>query len=121
FIAKGIEIKKNFPENVEIIEVKRQADGLLDINDIIFRLHSMGIGRLIVQGGTKILTTFFNCGLFDDIYVFVGGKILGGPAVYVPFEGKMVPVESQSGIQLDEVVKFKNDVLMIFRNVLGDN
>ncbi|MCM8765116.1 MAG: bifunctional diaminohydroxyphosphoribosylaminopyrimidine deaminase/5-amino-6-(5-phosphoribosylamino)uracil reductase RibD [Candidatus Omnitrophica bacterium] len=121
FIAEGVEKRKKFPENTEIIEVQRQSDGLLDVQSIIKHLYSRGIGRLFVQGGTKILTTFYNYGLFDNIYVFVGSKIIGGPSVYPPLEGKIVPMETQSGIQLEEVIKFKNDVLLVFRNVRRNN
>ncbi|MCM8821494.1 MAG: bifunctional diaminohydroxyphosphoribosylaminopyrimidine deaminase/5-amino-6-(5-phosphoribosylamino)uracil reductase RibD [Candidatus Omnitrophica bacterium] len=122
FVANGVvESKKKFPENVEIVEVERESNGLLDIRAVIFHLYSKGIGKLFVQGGTKILTSFYNYGLFDNIYLFVGGKIIGGPAIYPPFEGKIIPLESQSEIHLEEVIRIKNDVLMVFRNVRRDN
>lgn len=112
--------RKNYPENVEVIEVERNKEGL-DIVQVIKHLYSIGIGKLFVEGGKKVLTTFYNHNLFDNIYIFVGGKIIGGKAVYTPLEGKITQLEKEGCLSLENVIKFKNDVLLIFKNVFRDN
>ncbi|MCX7705033.1 MAG: bifunctional diaminohydroxyphosphoribosylaminopyrimidine deaminase/5-amino-6-(5-phosphoribosylamino)uracil reductase RibD, partial [bacterium] len=110
--------RKSFPENVQLVEVEKNVkDGLLSIKEVLNYLYSAGIGKIFVEGGTRILTTFYDYGLFDSIVVFIGGKIIGGPAVYPPFEGKLIPLDGESGILLEEVKKFKNDIMITFKNV----
>ncbi len=121
FTAGDIMDNKTFPENVRLIKVQKGEDGLLDIKEIIRYLYSEGIGKIFVEGGTKILTSFYKSGFFDSIYAFVGGKIIGGASVYPPIEGKIISPETESGLLLEEVVRFNNDVLLRFKNVFRDN
>lgn len=121
FHAKGIcSGREIFPENARLVEVEKE-DEFLNIRDILKYLYLQGVGKLFVEGGTKVLTTFYNYGFFDDILVFVGGKIIGGKAVYPPIEGKISSIEGHSRISLEKVIKFTNDVLMIFKNVYRNN
>ncbi|MCM8758922.1 MAG: bifunctional diaminohydroxyphosphoribosylaminopyrimidine deaminase/5-amino-6-(5-phosphoribosylamino)uracil reductase RibD [Candidatus Omnitrophica bacterium] len=123
FRAKeNFEDKKQFPENVKIVEVDRECEnGLLNVKDILKFLYSEGIGKIFVEGGTRVLTTFYNFGLYDSIFVFIGGKIIGGPAVYPPLEGRLLPLDKESGLVLEETKRFENDILMIFKNVYRNN
>ncbi|HOJ30465.1 MAG TPA: bifunctional diaminohydroxyphosphoribosylaminopyrimidine deaminase/5-amino-6-(5-phosphoribosylamino)uracil reductase RibD [bacterium] len=110
-----------YPENVEFIEIDRTPAGFLDIRQVIKFLYDKGIGRLFVEGGTNTLTSFYDCGVFDKIYVFVGGKIIGGDAVYPPFKGGITPPIIDSNFRLGEIIRFSNDVLIVFKNVLRNN
>lgn len=114
--------RKTFSENVQIVEINRECEnGLLKIEEILRFLYSAGIGKIFVEGGTRVLTSFYDRGLFDSIFVFIGGKIIGGPAVYPPLEGKLLSLNEESGLLLEETKKFKKDILMIFKNVHRNN
>ncbi|MGC8805789.1 MAG: bifunctional diaminohydroxyphosphoribosylaminopyrimidine deaminase/5-amino-6-(5-phosphoribosylamino)uracil reductase RibD, partial [Candidatus Ratteibacteria bacterium] len=53
-----------YPENVEFVEVDKNSAGFLDIQQVIQNLYERGIGKLFVEGGTKVLTSFYDYELF---------------------------------------------------------
>ncbi|HOK79478.1 MAG TPA: bifunctional diaminohydroxyphosphoribosylaminopyrimidine deaminase/5-amino-6-(5-phosphoribosylamino)uracil reductase RibD [bacterium] len=113
FTGRGTRsLQTEYPENVEFVEVDKNSAGFLDIQQVIQNLYERGIGKLFVEGGTKVLTSFYDCELFDKIYVFIGSKIIGGDAVYPPLKGKTIPL-GMSGLELKEIIRFSNDILIV--------
>ncbi len=122
FTKKGINLKnRQYGNNVDIVEVNETQPGLLDITEVIRYLYNIGVGKLFVEGGTKILTSFYNLTLFDKIYMFMGTKIIGGDAVYPPVKGHLIPLDSPSFLSIKNVIRFSNDILIVLKNVLGNN
>ncbi|HPP66967.1 MAG TPA: RibD family protein, partial [bacterium] len=122
FTKKGINLKnRQYGNNVDIVEVNETQPGLLDITEVIRYLYNIGVGKLFVEGGTKILTSFYNLTLFDKIYMFMGTKIIGGDAVYPPVKGHLIPLDSTSFLSIKNVIRFSNDILIVLKNVLGNN
>jgi diaminohydroxyphosphoribosylaminopyrimidine deaminase/5-amino-6-(5-phosphoribosylamino)uracil reductase len=115
FTAHDTSINTKYHENVEIIPVDKDQEGLLDLSQILNCLYEKGIAKLFVEGGTKILTSFYHHKIFDLIYVFIGCKIIGGSADYPPLKGNIISPDSQSDIILKDVIRFSNDVLLIIK------
>jgi len=69
---------KNFKKNVEIIQTKLTEDGFIDIEKMLERIYSMGIKKLMVEGGSIIISNFLKTGFVDDFFIFVGPMIIGG-------------------------------------------
>ncbi len=120
FTKKGIR-SGMYPDNVELIGIDEIEEGLLDIRQVISHLYGIGVGKLLVEGGTKVLTSFWRFNLFDRIYAFIGARILGGTAVYPPLEGNIIPLDSGEFLCIKEVVRFSTDLLLVLKNVLGNN
>lgn len=112
FTKRGISADRYF-DNMEFIEIDEIEKGLLDIRQAVDYLYKIGIGKLFVEGGTRILTSFYNLNLFDSIYVFIGAKILGGTAVYPPIKGVINSLDSRESLHIKEVVNFPTDILLI--------
>ncbi|MCL4343277.1 MAG: RibD family protein [Candidatus Thermoplasmatota archaeon] len=71
-----------FGKSVKII---REDD--LGIANILARLHDTGIRKVLVEGGSNVISQFVETGLFDRFFVFIGNIIL--PAGSTPlFQGK---------------------------------
>jgi diaminohydroxyphosphoribosylaminopyrimidine deaminase/5-amino-6-(5-phosphoribosylamino)uracil reductase len=51
---------------------------VLFLPEVIDTIASLGISRLLVEGGSQLLTQFFNYDLVNQLYVYVAPKIIGG-------------------------------------------
>ncbi len=87
------------PANVENIENKAIFDiiisdtlsiekklPLLKISEILST--EFDISAVLVEGGSKTLTAFFDAGLIDEVNVFISPKIIGGKDALTPISGK---------------------------------
>ncbi len=72
----------------EIILVKEKK-GYLDLKEILTILAERGIISIIVEGGSKIFTSFLEEGFGDKILMYIAPKILGGDKL-LSFAGKGV-------------------------------
>ncbi len=76
-IKKKNKINKLTSLGVSIIYVKESKKGLLDIKEALKKLAKLNITSIIVEGGSRVFTSFINKNLFDDLLVFVTPKFLG--------------------------------------------
>ena len=54
---------------------------------MVEKLSTMGIGSILVEGGGETIASFFKNGLVDRYTVFVGSKIIGGRDAPTPADG----------------------------------
>lgn len=74
--------------------------GRLDLKTLFKRLGSMGVSKLLVEGGGETAWTIFSENLADEVYWITAPKILGGRAALTSVEGQ--------GVQTpDEGFRFK--------------
>lgn len=62
----------------EIVEIRRDSAGFLDLAQVLAALHMRGSRALMVEGGAKILFSFIRARLADRINITVAPVILGG-------------------------------------------
>ena len=55
-------------------------DGRVDIRAVLAELGRRGVLSLLVEGGEAVHGAFLDAGLIDKVMVFVGPRIVGGPA-----------------------------------------
>ena len=70
-------IKKILSHNAEIIFVKEDANGRLNLKSVLKELAKINISSILVEGGREIYTSFIKKNLFDDIMLFVTPKLMG--------------------------------------------
>jgi riboflavin biosynthesis pyrimidine reductase len=58
-------------------EVAAAPDGLPDLSASFRTLYAEGIGSVLVEGGSKLLTSLILLGLWDAVSVFTAPLILG--------------------------------------------
>jgi diaminohydroxyphosphoribosylaminopyrimidine deaminase/5-amino-6-(5-phosphoribosylamino)uracil reductase len=65
------------------VKIVAKKDNKLDLNLIVQELYSMGVGKLMVEGGGKIASSFLRDNLVDRIIQEIAiDKILGGSMSY---------------------------------------
>ncbi|MGB9677051.1 MAG: bifunctional diaminohydroxyphosphoribosylaminopyrimidine deaminase/5-amino-6-(5-phosphoribosylamino)uracil reductase RibD [Candidatus Ratteibacteria bacterium] len=69
--------KYKIKSNFEYIKIPTE-NGKFNIEKLLEKLLEKNIGIIMVEGGKFTLTTFFENKIFDEIWAFLGNKILGG-------------------------------------------
>jgi len=59
-------------------EIVKCGDDQIDIRLLIKRLSKKGIKKILVEGGERVLWSFLNEKLFDEINIFIASMIIGG-------------------------------------------
>ncbi|MBS4035087.1 MAG: bifunctional diaminohydroxyphosphoribosylaminopyrimidine deaminase/5-amino-6-(5-phosphoribosylamino)uracil reductase RibD [Ignavibacterium sp.] len=93
---------------VKIITVKKQVNNKADLKFLLKDLARLNITSVLVEGGSKIFTSFIKQKLFDDLLVFISPKLIG--------EG--VPVIQDIGINS---IKDAIDLKLKSCDVIGDD
>ncbi|MBO7496526.1 MAG: dihydrofolate reductase family protein, partial [Salinivirgaceae bacterium] len=64
------------------------------------RLYDAQINQLIVEGGTRLLQSFIDAGLWDEALIFKGTATLGGGVAAPKIEGTIVSEEMIGDVRL---------------------
>lgn len=64
------------------------VDEQFSIHEILKFLSSLGLYKILVEGGGQLLTSFFEADCLNEIYAYIAPKIMGGCHSLVPIAGK---------------------------------
>ncbi|OGC09923.1 GTP cyclohydrolase II [candidate division KSB1 bacterium RBG_16_48_16] len=53
-------------------------NGMIDLNELMQKLKEMGIGSLMVEGGSKVISSFIDVRLVDRFVITVSPRLIGG-------------------------------------------
>lgn len=72
---KTNEIEKR---GVETLAVKTDSSGMLDLEDLLSKHYKYyNIGSIMLEGGAKLLVSFLEANLIDELHLFIAPKIIG--------------------------------------------
>lgn len=104
-------------DKVEMLQRKalviKTGDEQVDLCALMKELNSMGIKRLMVEGGATLNWAMLSSGLVDEIYSFVGNLLIGGTSAPTLVDGvgfvesEILPLELMSVEKMDEGVLLK--------------
>lgn len=103
-----------FPNADTIRCGKRQVD----LEKLISLLERRGIGTMLVEGGSKVIWSFLQSRLADEVNIFVGSMAIGGEKSPTPAGGEGAPDEkSIVALRLKRVRALGNGVLLTYEVV----
>lgn len=72
------------------VEVFRAGEGLngVDLQSVLAELGRRGMTHVLLESGPRLLGSFFDAGLLDELHVFVAPKLVGGAAALSPVGGR---------------------------------
>ena len=70
-------IKKFEDLGVNILFAKEDKDGSLNIKSVLRELAKNNIASVLVEGGSRVFSSFIRSNQFDDIFLFISPKIIG--------------------------------------------
>lgn len=112
-VTEGLRKKKKLrqlqAEGIVLLKVRTKL-GKVDLSDLLPKLYKLGICHLLVEGGADVFTSFLDEKLVDEVFIFIGNRILGGPLLM--YKGKGFKLEESPSLENMEVVEFKGCVLL---------
>lgn len=60
----------------------------VDLEGLMDELYKRGIKRLMVEGGARLNWSLIRLGLVDELYVYIGGMIIGGESAPTLVDGQ---------------------------------
>jgi diaminohydroxyphosphoribosylaminopyrimidine deaminase/5-amino-6-(5-phosphoribosylamino)uracil reductase len=103
---------EKFQKEVEVWNLKKRGDGGVDLAQLLKKAGESQITSLLVEGGSRVFTSFLKKKLVDKIYYFLSPKILGEG--FDSFGDLGIKKIHESITLRDcEIKRFKNDLLVI--------
>ena len=98
---------------IKVAIVKEDQDGRVDLEEVLKKLASLEIMILLVEGGGKVIGSFFDKGLVDKLFLFLAPRIIGGRNSLTWVEGRGVDLLSQTPhIEVSSLRKIGQDLLL---------
>jgi riboflavin biosynthesis pyrimidine reductase len=95
------------------VQVVKAGKARVEIPLLLEKLFSLGIRSVMVEGGPKVLTSFFERRLFDLAFVFVSPVLIGGDGAPGPFRGSgFETVEKSMRLRFVRARMLGDDVLL---------
>ena len=92
-----------------IVAGKKQVD----LAALMDELGTMGIQRVMVEGGGELIASLIRAGLVDEIYTFIGNMIIGGRDAPTLADGDgFIKEEEFSRLTLIETRRIGNGILL---------
>lgn len=90
---------------------------MLFLPEVVDVVASLGISRLLVEGGSKLLTQFFTYDFVNQLYVYLAPKMIGGVGSLSPLAGDII--FNENSIQLQEIIQLGSDVCFVGETLLA--
>jgi len=68
-------------------DVLRSGKDDVDLSKLLKILEKRGIKKLLVEGGSRVIWSFLESGLADEVVIFVGSMVIGGDESPTPAGG----------------------------------
>jgi 2,5-diamino-6-(ribosylamino)-4(3H)-pyrimidinone 5'-phosphate reductase len=68
-------------------EVVRCGKDEVDIKGLVPALEKMGIRKMLVEGGSKVIWSFLKARVADEVNIFIGSMVIGGECAPTPAGG----------------------------------
>ncbi|MFC1566852.1 RibD family protein [bacterium] len=111
--GKPVKMKKLEEKKIRIIKIAIK-NKKVDIKKMLQKLNGMGVEKILVEGGSSIITSFIRENLVDKIVVIIAPKIIG-EGINSVSDLKTTNINKAKKLRLDKVIKKKQDVILIYR------
>ena len=100
----------------EIATVIVAGKDSVDLADVLTRLSTMGIRRIMVEGGGTLIAGLFEKGLVDEYYTFIGNCVIAGAGSPTPADGDgFILPAAFPRLTLLEATRMGNGILLHWR------
>lgn len=96
-------------------EVVTAQGATLDPEMVLANLSQRGVRRLMIEGGTKILTTFLSKGLVDELQVSIAPFFVGEASAPRFVHPATFPNDNQHRMVLEKVDKIGDMALLVYK------
>ncbi len=98
-------------KKAKLIKADSDKNGYIRLDFVLENLLEHNINRVLVEGGSKIISSFIRKNLFDKMFIFVAPKILGKGLSFS--EGIITDnIENAFKVKIKKISKIKGDLLI---------
>ncbi len=102
--------KKSLEEKGVKILSLNSYDGKINLKELLRKLYQEGIYHVLVEGGAKVISSFIDSKLTDELYIFINSTILGGG--YPVYNGVGFKISNAPRLKNIKYEKFKDTFLI---------
>ncbi len=102
-------------ENVEPVRISLDADGRLDLSDLMSKLATRDITRVLCEGGGRIASALLRGGLVDEIVWFSAGAAIGAEGLPALGAMDLTQLLDAPRFTLDRVETVGPDLMSVWR------
>jgi diaminohydroxyphosphoribosylaminopyrimidine deaminase/5-amino-6-(5-phosphoribosylamino)uracil reductase len=71
----------------EVVSLPESKPGLIDVGHLLDTLGRRGLTNILIEGGSRVLGSFFDAGQVDEVDVYLAPIIEGGSHDFTPARG----------------------------------
>lgn len=117
YSAKPAQPQNFAADHVVFKQISQSPDGAgLDLNALCADLAHEGITRLLIEGGPKVVTSFLEAGLVDELVTFIGPKPVGAQGLTIgAAPDSLMKLLQKGNFSLIENRFYESDEMKIYR------
>lgn len=109
--ASTTTIRKFQENNTQIIQME---DSNIDLKKLLPILAKNKIISILVEGGSKIHTSFIEAKLFNELVLYISPMLIGGKNAYPLFAGKgFFSIEKSLNLEFSSVTTIKDNIKIV--------
>jgi diaminohydroxyphosphoribosylaminopyrimidine deaminase/5-amino-6-(5-phosphoribosylamino)uracil reductase len=89
-------------------------NNFLDINKAILKIGSLGVQRLLVEGGAELITQLISKKLVDTLYWFRASKLIGNEGLNAVSNLSITKIKSVKELKLISSMQIRSDTLEVY-------
>ncbi len=109
--GKRKKINKLFSKGADILFIKENEEGKIDLKQALKELAKLNIASILVEGGSKVFTSFVSQNLYDELVLFIAPKILGEGLSAIGNLG-IKSIRKALKLRINNVEKLGDDILI---------
>lgn len=114
-ILHDAEKRPDFVPGIEYLGIKEGRKGL-NLKDMCGKLVKKGIHSILIEGGSKTLSGFFEEDIFDEMYVMIAPKVFGqGISPFSDY--KLDRINKAKELILNKVIRLGNDIVLNYKSI----
>lgn len=90
-----------------LLRLPTDQNGCISLDTLLNALGQSGIGSIMVEGGSRVLSAFLDQRLADLAAITIAPRFIGGLNIYAPMESRLHP-----GLVIDGIGQFGEDVIL---------
>jgi len=103
-------------EHVEVVGIKNNDEGHVDLETMLDILYQKGVRKLLVEGGGTIIWNFLKERLVDELFVYIGSCIIGGKNSPTLADGAGIKNEDELiPLKIIDVSMFDSGILVHYK------
>lgn len=93
----------------------KEREGRVDISDFLNKLQEIQVRSLLVEGGSNLVSSFLQEGLFDELIIYIAPKFLGNGIKAFNFK-KTFSIQQPLELVFHSIEEIKGDTKVVYFN-----